>query len=78
MIPDNAINRIRSVIIYHDDYCIGGFSFFDKDGALLWKIGLTESWLKKEKETVDIAENERIVGVVAKLCTGYRSAYTDF
>jgi hypothetical protein len=39
MIPKDAINKIRSVTIHYPDYWIGGFSFFDKDGALLWKIG---------------------------------------
>ncbi len=39
LIPKDALNKIRSVKI-HDRYdCIHGFSFFDKDGALLWEIG---------------------------------------
>ncbi len=36
MIPADALNRIRSVAIYHEHGCITGFSFFDKDGVLLW------------------------------------------
>ncbi len=76
MIPSDAIHKIRSVKIYHNTYSIGGFSFFDKNGAQLWKIGKTESGLSKE--TVMLKENEVIVGVVAKLLPGYQSRYTDF
>ncbi len=75
MIPADALNKSRSVTI-HYSVIIRGFSFFDKDGALLWKIGLTESW--RNVETVQLEENEVIVGVVAKLYPGYQSAYTDF
>ncbi len=64
MMPADAHNKIRSVTIHYYE-CISGFSFFDKDGALLWKIGYIQSWSKKE--TVLLEENERIVGVVAKL-----------
>ncbi len=39
MIPKYALSKIRSVTIHHDNDRITGFSFFDKDGALLWKIG---------------------------------------
>ncbi len=40
MIPKDSINKIRSVEIHHfRNIFIWGFSFFDKDGALLWKIG---------------------------------------
>jgi hypothetical protein len=42
MIPADALNKIRSVTIYYG-YCIFGFEFFDKDGALLWEIGRTDS-----------------------------------
>ena len=41
MIPADALIKIRSVTIYHTNYYIVGFSLFDKDGALLWKIGRT-------------------------------------
>ena len=41
MIPADALNTITSVIINHDNARIVGFSFFDKDGALLFKIGAT-------------------------------------
>ncbi len=47
MIPADAHNTIRSVTIYYTN-CIAGFSFFDKDGALLWKIGDTNSGYDKE------------------------------
>jgi hypothetical protein len=76
MIPKDALNRIRSVTIHYEKKCcIFGFSFFDKDGALLWKIG--NIW-PEYKETVVLAVNEVIVGVVAKPYPVWQSAYTDF
>jgi hypothetical protein len=62
MIPADALHKIRSVTIYYFG-SICGFSFFDKDGALLWKIGFT--LLEYDKETVMLEENEAIVGVNA-------------
>ena len=41
MIPADALDKIRSVTIHYDPEYISGFSFFDKDGALLYKIGHT-------------------------------------
>ncbi len=76
MIPADVIHRIRSVTINHDLFIICGFSFFDKNGALLYKIGNT--WSGENTETVLLEENEVIVGVVAKLYANYQSAYTDF
>ncbi len=76
MIPKNAIKKIRSVTIHDNNRFISGFCFFDKDGELLWEIGMNRSGLKKE--TVLLAENEVIVGVVAKLYSNYQSCYTDF
>jgi hypothetical protein len=78
MIPRDAIPKIHRVTIYYYEYrnCIVGFSFFDKDGALLWEIGRTYSRL--EKGTVLLAENEVIVGVVAKHTSYSQSVYTDF
>ncbi len=78
MIPADALKRIRSVSIHYNPVsCIFGFSFFDKDGALLWKIGkTTASWMKEE--IVVLEENEVIVGVVAKLLQDWRSCYRDF
>ncbi len=37
MIPTDALNKIRRVNI-HYTYRIRGFSFFDKDGALLGRL----------------------------------------
>ena len=76
MIPADALHKIRRVTIDHNTVWIYGFSFFDKDGALLWKIGETYSDMKKE--TVVLAENEVIVGVVAKLFSRWQSLYSDF
>ncbi len=78
MIPTDALSRIRSVNIRYDSLnCICGFSFFDKDGELLWKIGfLTGEGCSLE--TVMLAEHEVIVGVVAKPWEGYQTLYSDF
>jgi hypothetical protein len=76
IIPADAIKKIRSVTINHDRYCIRSFSFFDKDGALLWEIGWVGLGLKKE--TVVMEENELIAGVIAKLSAYFKSVYTDF
>jgi hypothetical protein len=76
MLPAGADKKIRSVTIYYGIECIGGFSFLDKEGALLWDIGNTHASLKKE--TVQIAENEVIIGVVAKLYQGCQSVYSHF
>ena len=76
MIPKDALQKIRSVTFHYTIYYIGGFSFFDKDGALLWKIG--DTWNGLKRETVLLAENEVIVGVVAKLYSGNQSMYSDF
>ena len=75
MIPAGALNKIRSVTIHHNSKYIVGFSFFDKDGALLWEIGNTH-W--RRRETVVLADNEVIIGVVAKLYPERQSFYTDF
>jgi hypothetical protein len=79
MMPADAHNKIRSVTIYYrPKESIGGFSFFDKDGALLWKHGFTYVGSGFSKETVEIAENERIIGVKAKLFSGWQSIYSDW
>jgi len=76
MIPADALNKIKSVTIHHIYVHITGFSFFDKDGALLWKIGST--WPLLRVETVLIADNEVIVGVKAKLIVDFECCYSDF
>ncbi len=73
-IPKSSLKKIRRVTI-HNTYYIWGFSFFDKDRKLLWKHGYTKS---DDEETVEIAENERIIGVKAKLQAGCQSWYTDW
>ena len=46
LIPADALNKIRSVTIHYDGWIVG-FSFFDKDGLSLWRIGkTTDPWLK--------------------------------
>jgi hypothetical protein len=69
MMPDDALNKIRSVDIYYH-YRIRSFCFFDKDGALLRNIGYTTD--AEFKETVVLAENEVIVVVVAELFQDYQ------
>ncbi len=81
MMPAGAINKIGRVTVYEDGFAISGFSFFDKDGAPLWKHGDTHT--RDRAETVLLEENEVIVGVVAKLLPIYLSEgdlcfYTDF
>ncbi len=78
MIPRDALLKTHSVYVYYHDYwhCICGFKFFDKDGALLWKIGWVDS--RFDIEYVYLEENEVIVGVVAKLYQDDQSRYTDF
>jgi hypothetical protein len=67
--------RVKSVFIYYD-YWISGFQFFDKDDRLIFKIG----WITPgDKETrVVLADNEVIVGVIAKLFNNCKSLYSDF
>ncbi len=77
LMPAGCHNKIRSVSIHYFG-CINGFSFFDKEGALLWEIGEADGLFTCETETVLIAENEVIIGVVAKLFIYYQSIYTDF
>ena len=77
MIPSDAIKKIGTVIIHYSDWILG-FSFFDKDGAHLWDIGDTDHHRWSKKETVVLAENKVILGVVAKLYPGWKSRYTDF
>jgi hypothetical protein len=77
IIPADELNKIRSVTIHYvHNLHILGFSFFDKVGALLWKIGDSSFWL--ETAIVLLEENEVIVGVVAKLNPDCQSVYTDF
>ena len=72
--PEKVPKKIRSVNIHYRS-TIHGFWFFDKDGALLWKIGWIESWF--DHKIVMLEENEVIVGVVAKLYPDCQSKYTD-
>ena len=75
IMPEGAHKRIKSVdIIYNNNRCIYGFQFFDKENKFIWQIGTTGS----NVETVVLADNEVIIGVVAKLFPGVKSAYSDF
>ncbi len=80
MMPADSHKNIRSVTIHHEHCYIVGFSFLDKEGALIWKIGDIKPWINVK--TVLIGENEVIVGVVAKLFkqrgVQYQTLYTDF
>ncbi len=80
MIPADAIQKIRSVTIQqnHLHDCIRAFSFFDKDGALLWEIGDIQDAEWISKKTVLLKVNEKIIGVVAKKYPGWQSIYIDF
>ena len=74
MIPAGRLNRIRSVRINFSNVILG-FKFFDKEKKLLWKIG---EWNNEDSEvaTVQIAENEVIIGMVGGL--HHQSTYLDF
>ncbi len=72
IIPADSNKNIKRVDIHHftkrsihGDYngCITGFSFFDQDHSLFWKIGKTGNKLT----TVVLSDNEVITGVVATL-----------
>ncbi len=76
MMPEGSHTMIRTVTINHSIHSITGFSFFDKEGALLWEIGDNYPVLKVK--TVLLEENEVIIGVVAKLYPDYQSCYTDW
>jgi hypothetical protein len=67
MMPEGSHKKIRSVEIYHYTYGnILGFMFYDKEGALLWRIGICGGTDINVK-TVLVAENEVIIGVVGKM-----------
>ena len=79
MMPVGADRKIRSVDIYNykgKTEFIVGFQFFDKDRKLIWQIGAIDS--DNVVKTVLIAENEVIVGVIAKQSIGSQSMYTDW
>jgi hypothetical protein len=67
MIPEGSLNKIRSVDIYFEPAMIVAFHFFDKDGEYIWHIGYTRN---DHVETVKLAENEVIIGVIAKSFPG--------
>ena len=75
MIPERALKKIKYFRI-HYTVCIRGFTFYDKDKKLLWRIGQTYSSLSVE--TVMLKENEAIVCVVCKLYPGEQSRFSDF
>jgi hypothetical protein len=76
MMTADSHKRIRSVNIhFNPGYCITGFYFYDKDDALIWRIGHTDYCCLTR---VLLGENEVIVGMVAKLCPGKQSWYSDF
>ncbi len=77
MMPEGSHKMIRSVNIHYGAAYITGFSFFDKEGALLYKIGYT-TYSRLKVKIVLLAENEVIIGVVAKLWGVKQSRYTDF
>ncbi len=79
MMPEGADKKIRSVNIYYD-WRIASFKFFDKDKLPIWEIGWTCDFKtsSRESRTVMLAENEFIIGVVAKPHQTWQSSYTDF
>ena len=74
--PEGASKKINSVDIYYytTNQRIRGFEFFDKKQKLIMKIGS----IAGSKSTVVLAENEVIIGVIAKLVPGNQSLYSNF
>ena len=68
-------NKIKKVIIYRDVY-ICGFSFYFGFRSE-WKIGKTAIG-QTVKETIDISDNEVIVGFKAKSSPECPAAYTEW
>ena len=62
--------------MYYNTICIDGFKFFDSTQTLIWQIGCIEPGLTID--TVELEDNEKIVGVVAKWWRGHQSIYTEF
>ncbi len=82
MMPARSHKKIRSVTIHsYVEFNIIGLSFFDKEGALLWEIGNTTDpgflGVKWDK-TVLVAEDEVIVGVVARIIEEFPFFYFNF
>ncbi len=71
-LPQN--NKITKVTIYYD-YIIYGFSFHLSDGSK-WDIGDLRDWL--QNVTVDIADNEVIVGFKAKSHPWCQAYYVEW
>ena len=65
MLPKDK--QIRSVDI-HYSYGAYGFQFFDRDHTLIFKIGFFAPHF--DVKTVELTENEVIIGVAAKLFPG--------
>jgi hypothetical protein len=63
IIPNDALMMIRSVIVSHNGGSITGFSFFNKEGKLIKKIGRTGTFWNEK--TLLIEEHEVIIGVLA-------------
>ena len=78
MMPKDAHLRIKTVLIFYiSSLFVSGFQFFDYHNKIIWEIGYTHPNMKTV-ETVVLADNEGIIGVVAKLEFCFQSAYTDF
>ncbi len=81
-LPQNK--RITAIIIYYSDFFILGFRFHLSDGSD-WDIGNLgyddddedDDDETKKTETVDIADNEVIVGFKSKSHPNFPAAYTE-
>ena len=65
--PEVVVKMARSVRIYHDTRHITCLRFYDRDKKYFWEIG--HPW--GEVTTVELAADEVIIGVVAKLLPGF-------
>ncbi len=68
MMPEGS--EIRSVTIWYWSSVVAAFQFFDKNNTCILEIGAFEE--AKDYVTVVLEEHEVIIGVVAKLLTGYQ------
>ena len=77
MMENEAHRKIRSVKIYWVATSITSLKFFDKDGEKLWEVAIDDYGFDFV-ETVYLAENEVIIGLVARLKFHNHSELTDF
>ncbi len=74
LLPEGAAVSSIDIYYYTTNPRVRGFEFFDKKHTLIMKIGS----IAGPKQTVVLADNEVIIGVIAKLVSGNQSLYSNF